>query len=74
MITEKDKEEAEIDKLKADAKKVQADADVAYVTANVIDANEVRAERGEEYNIVTGSELDPLTVTPEEVEGAKVTA
>lgn len=67
-----EKEEAEIDKLKADANKVQSDADVAYVTSGVIDANEVRAERGEDYNIVQGSELDPLTVTTEEVAGAKV--
>lgn len=70
MLSEK--EEAEIDKLKADANKVQSDADVAYVTYGVIDANEVRAERGEDYNIVQGSELDPLTVTTEEVAGAKV--
>lgn len=67
-----EKEEAEIDKLKADANKIQADADVAYVTAGVIDANEVREERGDEYNIVQGSELDPLTVTPDDVAGAKV--
>ena len=64
-----DKEEAEVDKLKADAKKVQADADVAYITAQVIDPNEVRAERGEEYNIVPGSELDLNSVTPAETTG-----
>lgn len=61
-----EKEEAEVKKLKADAKKTQADADCLYITNGVIDPNEVRAEVGEEYNIVPGSELDPLTVTPAE--------
>lgn len=64
-----DKEKAEVDKLEADAKKVQADADVAYITAQVIDPNEVRAERGEEYNIVPGSELDLNSVEPAETAG-----
>lgn len=69
-----DKEEAEVDKLKADAKKVQADADVAYITAQVIDPNEVRAERGEEYNIVPGSELEIESVQPAETAGMAVAA
>lgn len=64
-----DKEKAEVDKLKADAKKVQADADVAYITVQVIDPNEVRAERGEEYNIVPGSELEIESVQPAETAG-----
>jgi len=61
-----DKEEAEIEKIKADANRVQADADCLYITNNVIDSNEVRKERGEEYDIEEGSELDPLTVTAAE--------
>ena len=64
-----DKEQAEVDKLEADAKKVQADADVAYITAQVIDPNEVRAERGEEYNIVPGSELVIEEVEPADTNG-----
>jgi hypothetical protein len=40
---------------------------VAYITAQVIDPNEVRAERGEEYNIEPGSELELKEVTPEDI-------
>ena len=74
LVVMSEKEEAEIDKLKADARKVQADADVLYITNAVVDNNEVRAERGEEYNIQEGSELDPLEVTPEDVAATKATA
>lgn len=62
-----DKEEAEVDKLKAEARKTQADADGVYIDKQVIDPNEVRAERGEEYNIVPGSELVIEEVEPEDV-------
>lgn len=69
LVVKSEKEEAEIDKIKAEAKKVQADADAIYITSQVIDQNEVRAERGEEYNIVQGSELDIESVKPAETAG-----
>lgn len=67
LVVKSEKEEAEIDKLKADARKVQAEADGLYITNQVIDPNEVRAERGEEYNIEPGSELVIEEVTPADV-------
>lgn len=62
-----DKEDAEVNKLKVEARKLQADADSIYINGQVIDPNEVRAERGEEYNIVPGSELEIESVQPADV-------
>lgn len=49
------KEEAEIDKLEAEADKLRAETDEIYMTANVIDQNEVRDKRSEDYGIEQGS-------------------
>lgn len=64
-----EKEEAEIEKLKADAKKAQADTDAVYIVNQAIDPNEVRAVRGEEYDIGPGSELEIKDVTAADVAG-----
>lgn len=60
------KEKAEIEKIEAETEKLEAETDQIYMVNNVIDPLEIRAKRGEEYDIAPGSEPAPMTVPLDE--------
>jgi len=62
LVVLSEKEEKENDKLEAETDKLKMETASGYVAIGSLDANEVRAEISEEYN-VTGE----LTITPEDL-------